>query len=294
MRCRLIRNEKELMMRLKNGILTVGGIDFKVEGISASYNVNREILDVLEEILAVARATHRNLWSNDEVKESLIGVKNELQRQGNPFRNLPWALSKRVDDLAPYWDINFEELSHDLLIEDEEIPWDEDEEPAAEPPSTEEIREKISDLLITPRQAVPFTSISRHILDNQEEGCWVEQNPRLLGTYADSFDRCLIIGLPTRFYAEWAWFNNGYGGLDEDELEVLVEFLALMMGISRHWGPLTVGKVEEEVSQMAMIAWQDLADRWHEGPVGALVEDYLRGGPTRKAASQAARMPHRM
>jgi hypothetical protein len=282
------------MMRLKNGILTVGGIEFKVEGASASDKVNRQILDVLEEVLAVARADYRCLWSKDEVKESLIGVYNELQRQGNPFRSLAWELSRHTEELSPYWSLHLEYLSHDLLLEDEGIPWDEDEEPATERPGTEEIREKISGLLITPRQAVPFASISHHILSNQEEGCWVEQNPRLLGTYADSFDRCLIIGLPAQKYSEFAWFNNGYGGLDEDELEVLVEFLALMMSISRHWGPLTVGKIEEEVSQMAMIAWKDLADRWHEGPVGALVEDYLRGGPVYKAASQAARIPHRI
>jgi hypothetical protein len=281
-------------MRLKNGILTVGGIDFKVEGASSSKNVNGQIIDVLEEIIATARAAHRNLWSKAEVRESLIEVYGELQRQGNPFRSLAWDLSRRTEELAPYWSLHLEGLTHDLITEDDEIPWDEDEEPATERPGTEEIREKISDLLITPRQAVPFASISRHILSSQEEGCWVEQNPHLLGVYADSFDRCLVVGLPSRDYAEWAWFNEGYGGLDEDELEVLCEFLALMMVISRHWGPLTVGKIEEEVSQMAMIAWKDLADRWHEGPVGALVEDYLRGGPVYKAASQAARIPHRI
>jgi hypothetical protein len=294
MRCRLIRKEKELRMKLKNGVLTVGGIEFKVEGASASDKVNRQILDVLEEVLATARAAHRNLWSKTEVREALIGAYADLVREANPFRNLPWALSRRADELAPYWSLHLEGLTHDLITEDDEIPWDEDEEPATERPSTEEIREKIYDLIIAPRQAVPFASISRHILENQEEGCWVEQNPRLLGTYADSLDRCLIIGLPAQKYSEFAWFNNGYGGLDEDELEVLVEFLALMMSISRHWGPLTVGKIEEEVSQMAMIAWKDLADRWHEGPVGALVEDYLRGGPVYKAASQAARIPHRI
>jgi hypothetical protein len=294
MRCRLIRKEKETMMRLKNGILTVGGIDFKVEGASSSKNVNRQIIDVLEEIIATARAAHRCLWSKAEVKESLIEVYNELQRQGNPFRSLAWDLSRYAEELSPYWSLHLEGLTHDLKGDD--IPWyvGDDEEEAAERPGTEEIREKISDLIIAPRQGVPFASISRHILSNQEEGCWVEQGPHLLGTYADSFDRCLVVGLPTRDHAEWAWFNNGYGGLDEDELEVLVEFLALMMATSRHWGPLTVGKIEEEVSQMAMIAWKDLAERWHEGPVGALVEDYLRGGPVRKAASQAARIPHRI
>jgi hypothetical protein len=294
MRYRLIQKEKEIMMRLKNGILTVGGIEFKVEGVSVSDNVNGQILDTLDEILSVARAAHRNLWSKAEVREALIGAYADLVREANPFRNLPWALSRRADELAPYWSLHLEGLTHDLLTEDDEIPWDDDEEPATERPGTEEIREKISDLLIAPRQAVPFASISHHILSNQEEGCWVEQGPHLLGTYADSFDRCLVVGLPTRDHAEWAWFNNGYGGLDEDELEVLVEFLALMMAASRHWGPLTVGKIEEEVSQMAMIAWKDLAERWHEGPVGALVEDYLRGGPVRKAASQAARIPHRI
>jgi hypothetical protein len=294
MRYRLIRKEKETMMRLKNGILTVGGIEFKVEGVSVSDNVNGQIIDALEEIIATARAAHRNLWSKAEVKESLIEVYGELQRQGNPFRSLAWDLSRWADELAPYWSLHLEGLSHDLKGDD--IPWyvGDDEEEAAERPGTEEIREKISDLLITPRQAVPFASISHHILSNQEEGCWVEQNPRLLGTYADSFDRCIIIGLPAQKNSEFAWFNNGYGGLDEDELEVLVEFLALMMSISRHWGPLTVGKIEEEVSQMAMIAWKDLADRWHEGPVGALIEDYLRGGPVYRAASMAARIPHRI
>jgi hypothetical protein len=169
-----------------------------------------------------------------------------------------------------------------------------DEEEAAERPGTEEIREKISDLIIAPRQGVPFASISRHILEKQEEGDWVEQNPHLLGTYADSLDRCLIVGLPTQKYSEWAWFNNGYGGLDEDELEVLCEFLALVMAVSRHWGPLTVGKMNDEVDQMSMIALRDLADRWHEGPVGALAEDYMRGGPVYKAANNAARIPHRI
>jgi hypothetical protein len=294
MRYRLIRKEKETMMRLKNGILTVGGIDFKVEGVSIRENVNGQILDALEEIIATARAAHRNLWSKAEVKESLIEVYGELLRQGNPFCSLAWDLSRWTDRLSPYWSLHLEGLTHDLLTEEDEIPWDEDEEPATERPGTDEVREKISDLLITPRQAVPFASISHHILSNQEEGCWVEQNPRLLGTYADSFDRCLVVGLPAQKYSEFAWFNNGYGGLDEDELEVLVEFLALMMGISRHWGPLTVGKMDDEIDQMAMIAWKDLADRWHEGPVGALVEDYLRGGPVYKAANNAARIPHRI
>jgi hypothetical protein len=294
MRCRLIRNEKELMMRLKNGILTVGGIDFKVEGVSISDNVNGQIIDTLEEIIATARAAHRNLWSKAEVRESLIGVKNELQRRGNPFRNLPWALSQRVDDLAPYWSLHLEGLTHDLKGDD--IPWyvGNDEEETTERPSTDEVRGKISDLIITPRQAVPFASISRHVLENQEEGHWVEQPPHLLGIYTDSFDRCLVIGLPSQKCGEFAWFNNGYGGLDEDELEVLCEFLALMMSISRHWGPLTDGKIEEEVDHMAMIAWKDLAARWHESPVGVLVEHYLRGGPVYKAASQAARIPHRI
>jgi hypothetical protein len=294
MRYRLIRKEKETMMRLKNGILTVGGIDFKVEAVSVSNNVNGQILDVLNEILATARAVHRGWWSKDEVKEILIEVYDKLQRQGNPFRNLPWALSRRVDDLAPYWSLELEDLTHDLITEDDEIPWDEDEETAVGPPSTDEVQEKISDLLITPRQAVPFASISRHVLENQEEGHWVEQPPHLLGVYADSFDGCLIVGLPSQKYSDFAWFSNWYGCTDEDGPEVLCEFLALMMGISRHWGPLTDRKTEEEVSQMAMIAWKDLAERWHEGPVGALVEDYLRGGPVRKAASQAVRIPHRI
>jgi hypothetical protein len=285
---------KGVRMKLKNGILTVGGIEFKVEGVSVSDNVNQQIIDALEEILATARAAHRNLWSKDEVRQSLIEVYSELVREANPFRNLPWALSRRTEELAPYWSLNLEGLTHDLYLEDDGIPWDEDEEPAAGPPSTDEVREKISDLIITPRNDVPFISISQHILRNQEEGMWIEQNPYILGTYADSFDRCLVVGLPTRFYAEWAWFNSGYGGLDEDELEVLVEFLALMMAISRQWGRITAGKIEEEVSQMAMIGWQDLAERWHEGPVGALVEDFLRGGAVRKAASQAARIPHRV
>jgi hypothetical protein len=252
------------------------------------------MLDALEEILSVARATHRKLWSEEEVREALLEEYMELSQQGNLFCGLLRDLSLWADELTPYWSLHLEGLTHDLVIDDDEIPWDEDEETAAERPSTDEVREKISDLLITPRKDVPLISISRHILSNQEEGCWIEQNPHLLGFYADSFDRCLVIGLPTRDHAEWAWFNNGYGGLDEDELEVLCEFLALMMSISRHWGPLTVGKTEEEVSQMAMIAWKDLADRWHEGPVGALVEDYLRGGPVCKAASQAARIPHRI
>jgi hypothetical protein len=293
MRCRLIRNEKELMMRLKNGILAVGGIELKVEGVSVSDNVNKQIFDVLEEILFIARTTYRKMWSREQTREALRNSYGELLRQGNPFCSLAWDLSRWTDRLAPYWRENLEELSHDL-VNDDEIPWYVGDEEATDPPSTDEVREKISDLLITPRQAVPFASISRHILLNQEEGVWTQQNPHLLGVYTDSFDRCLVIGLPTCSRTEWAWFNNGYGGLDEDELEVLCEFLALMMSISRHWGPLTVGKIEEEVSQMAMIAWKDLADRWHEGPVGALVEDYLRGGPTRKAASQAARIPHRI
>jgi hypothetical protein len=282
------------MMRLKNGILTVGGIELKVEGVSVSDNVNKQIFDVLEEILFIARATYRKMWSRERTRDALRNSYGELLRQGNPFCSLAWDISRWADKLAPYWSLHLEGLTHDLKGDD--IPWyvGDDEEEATERPSADEVREKISDLIITPRQAVPFASISHHILSNQEEGCWVEQNPRLLGAYADSFDRCLIIGLPAQKYSEFAWFNNGYGGLDEDELEVLVEFLALMMSISRHWGPLTVGKIEEEVSQMAMIAWKDLADRWHEGPVGALVEDYLRGGPTRKAASQAARIPHRV
>jgi hypothetical protein len=294
MRYRLIRKEKETMMRLKNGILTVGGIEFKVEGVSVSDNVNGQILDTLDEILSVARAAHRNLWSKAEVRESLIEVYGKLQRQGNPFRSLAWDLSRRTDELAPYWSLHLEGLTHDLVIEDDPPPWYVGDEEVAERPGTEEVREKISDLIIAPRQGVPFASISRHILENQEEGCWTEQSPRLLGVYVDSFDRCLIVGLPTRDHAEWAWFNNGYGGLDEDELEVLCEFLALMMATSRHWGPLTVGKMNDEIDQMAMIAWKDLADRWHEGPVGVLIEDYLRGGPVYKAASMAARIPHRI
>jgi hypothetical protein len=115
-----------------------------------------------------------------------------------------------------------------------------------------------------------------------------------LGVYADSFDGCLIVGLPSQKYSDFAWFSNWYGCTDEDGPEVLCEFLALMMAASRHWGPLTVGKMNDEVDQMAMIAWKDLADRWHEGPVGALVEDYLRGGPVYKAANNAARIPHRI
>jgi hypothetical protein len=294
MRCRLIRKEKETMMRLKNGILTVGGIDFKVEGASSSKNVNRQIIDVLEKIIATARAAHRNLWSKAEVKEALIGAYADLVREANPFRNLPWALSRRADELAPYWSLHLEVLTHDLITEDDEIPWDEDEEPATERPGAGEIQEKISGLIIAPRKNVPFISISRHILEKQEEGEWVEQNPRLLGTYADSLDGCIVVGLPTPKYSEWVWFNNGYGGLDEDELEVLTEFLALVMATSRHWGPLTVGKMNDETDQMAMIAWRDLAARWHEGPVGALIEDYLRGGPVYKAANNAARIPHRI
>jgi hypothetical protein len=294
MRCRLIRNEKELMMRLKNGILAVGGIEFKVEGVSVSDNVNKQIFDVLEEILFIARTTYKKMWSREQTREALRNSYGELLRQGNPFCSLAWDLSRWTDGLAPYWRENLEGLTHDLKGDD--IPWyvGDDEEETTERPGADEIREKISDLLIIPRGDVPLISISRHILSSQEEGCWVEQNPHLLGTYAGSFDRCLVIGLPTQRYSEFAWFDSGYGCIDEDELEVLNEFLALMMAISRHWGPLSVGKMEEEVSQMAMIAWQDLADRWHEGPVGALVEDYLRGGPTRKAASQAARIPHRI
>jgi hypothetical protein len=280
-------------MKLKNGILTVGGIEFKVEGVSVSNNVNRQIIDALEEILATARAAHRNLWSKEEVREALIGAYADLVREANPFRNLPWALSRRADELAPYWSLYPEGLTHDLKGDD--IPWyvGDDEEKAAEPPSEDEIRERISDLIIIPRGDVPLISISRHVLSNQEEGCWAEQNPHLLGTYADSFDRCLIVGLPTQKYSEFAWFNSGYGGLDEDELEVLVEFLALVMAIARQWGPLSVANIREEEDRIAMIAWKDLADRWHEGPLGALVEDYLRGGAVRKAASQAARIPHR-
>jgi hypothetical protein len=294
MRCRLIRKEKETMMRLKNGILTLGGVEFELRAMPVNGGTDKHIIDVLEEVLFVARAAHRNLWSKDEVYEALMGAYEEMLKQENRFRILLLDLSRRAGELAPYWSLHLEGLTHDLKGDD--IPWyvGDDEEEATERPGTDEVREKISDLLITPRQAVPFASISHHILSNQEEGCWVEQNPRLLGVYADSFDRCLIIGLPAQKYSEFAWFNNGYGGLDEDELEVLVEFLALMMATSRHWGPLTVGKIEEEVSQMAMIAWKDLAERWHEGPVGALVEDYLRGGPVYKAASQAARIPHRI
>jgi hypothetical protein len=281
-------------MKLNNGILTVGGIDFKVEGASSSKKVNGQIIDVLDEIIATARATYRCLWSKDEVKESLIGVYNELQRQGNPFRSLAWELSRHTEELSPYWSLHLEGLTHDL--EGDDIPWyvEDDEEEATEPPSEDKIREKISDLIIIPRGDVPLISISKHILENQEEGKWIEQNPHLLGTYADSFDRCLVVGLPTRFYAEWAWFNSGYGGSDKDELEVLVEFLALMMAISRQWGPLSVENFREEEDRMAMIAWKDLAERWHEGPVGALIEDYLRGGAVRKAASQAVRIPHRV
>jgi hypothetical protein len=281
-------------MKLNNGILTVGGIEFKVEGVSVSDNVNRQIIDALKEILATARAAHRNLWSKDEVRQSLIGIYGELQRQGNPFRSLAWDLSRHTEELSPYWSLHLEGLTHDLLTEDDEIPWEEDEEPATDPPSADEVREKISDLLITPRNDVPFISISRHILDNQEEGHWKGQYPHLLGTYVDSFDRCLVIGLPTCSRAEWAWFDSDYGCLDEDELEVLSEFLSLVLAISRQWGPLSVGKIEEEAGQIAMIAWKDLVARWHEGPVGALIEDYLRGGAVRKAASQAVRIPHRV
>jgi hypothetical protein len=285
---------KGVKMKLKNGILTVGGIEFKVEGVSSSDNANRKIIDALEEITSKARSAHRNLWSKAEVREHLIEIYGELLRQGNPFCYLAWNLSRWADKLAPYWSLHLEALTHDLLTEDEDIPWDEDEGPATEPPSEEEIREKISDLIITPRQAVPFASISRHILWSQEEGAWVEQNPYLLGTYADSFDRCLIIGIPAQKYSEFAWFNSGYGGLDEDELEVLTEFLALVLAISRQWGPLSAANIREEEDRIAMIAWKDLAARWHEGPVGALVEDYLGGGAVRKAASQAARIPHRV
>jgi hypothetical protein len=281
-------------MKLKNGILTVGGIEFKVEGVSVSYNANRQILDVLEEILATARAAHRNLWSKAEVHNCLLEVYNVLRQQGNPFRVLVWELSCRTEELSPHWSLNLEDLSHDLLLEDDGIPWDEDEGPAAGPPSADEVREKISDLLITPRNNVPFISISRHILDNQEEGHWKGQNPHLLGTYADSFERCLVVGLPTRFYAEWAWFDSDYGCLDEDELEVLCEFLSLVLEISRQWGPLSAANIREEEDRIAMIAWKDLAARWHEGPVGALIENYLRGGPVYKAACRAARIPHRI
>jgi hypothetical protein len=281
-------------MRLKNGILTVAGVEFEVRAMPVVGGTDKHIIDVLEEVLTVARATHRKLWSKDEVYEALMGAYEEMLKQENRFRILLLDLSRRAEELAPYWSLHLEGLTHDLKGDD--IPWyvGDDEEAAAERPGTEEIREKISDLIITPRQAVPFASISRHILKKQEEGDWIEQNPHLLGTYADSFDGCLIIGLPTQKYSEWAWFNNGYGGMDEDELEVLCEFLALMMSISRHWGPLTVGKMNDEVDQMAMIAWRDLAARWHESPVGVLIEHYLRGGPVYKAANQAARIPHRI
>jgi hypothetical protein len=281
-------------MKLRNGILTVGGTGYQTWLISNDNKVHKHMMDALEGILSVARATHRKLWSEAEVREALLEEYWELSQQGNLFCRLLRDLSLWADELAPYWSLHLEGLTHDLVIEDDPPPWYVGDEEAAERPGTDEVREKISDLLITPRQAVPFASISRHILENQEEGCWVEQNPRLLGAYADSFDRCLIIGLPAQKYSEFAWFNNGYGGLDEDELEVLVEFLALMMSISRHWGPLTVGKMDDEIDQMAMIAWRDLAARWHESPVGVLVEHYLRGGPVYKAASQAARIPHRI
>jgi hypothetical protein len=281
-------------MKLNNGILTVAGVEFEVRAMPVVGGTDKHIIDVLEEVLYVARATHRKLWSKDEVYEALMGAYEEMLKQENRFRILLLDLSRRAEELAPHWSLNLEDLSHDLLLEDDEIPWDEDEEPAAGPPSADEVREKISDLLITPRNDVPFISISHHILRNQEEGVWVEQNPYLLGTYADSFDRCLIIGIPAQKYSEFAWFNSGYGGLDEDELEVLTEFLALVLAISRQWGPLSAANIREEEDRIAMIAWKDLAARWHEGPVGALVEDYLGGGAVRKAASQAARIPHRV
>jgi hypothetical protein len=281
-------------MKLRNGILTVGGTGYQTWLISKDKNVHKHMLDALEVILSTARATYRKMWSKEEVREALLEEYWALLQQGNLFCGLPRDLSLWADELASYWSLHLEGLTHDLVIDDDEIPWYVEDEEASERPKTEEIREKISDLIITTRQAVPFASISRHVLENQEEGHWFEQPPHLLGVYTDSFDRCLVIGLPSQKYGEFAWFNNGYGGLDEDELEVLCEFLALMMSISRHWGPLTDGKIEEEVDQMAMIAWKDLAARWHESPVGVLVEHYLRGGPTRKAASQAARIPHRV
>jgi hypothetical protein len=281
-------------MKLKNGILTVAGVEFEVRAMPVVGGTEKHIIDVLEEVLYVARATHRKLWSKDEVYEALMGAYEEMLKQENRFRILLLDLSRRAEELAPYWSLHLEGLAHDL--EGDDIPWyvEDDEEETTEPPSEDEIREKISDLTITPHQAVPFASISRHILLNQEEGMWNQQNPHLLGVYTDSFDGCLIVGLPTCSRAEWAWFNNWFGCIDEDGPEVLCEFLALMMAISRQWGPLSVENLREEEDRMAMIAWKDLAARWHEGPVGALIEDYLCGGPVYKAASQAARIPHRI
>jgi hypothetical protein len=285
---------KGVDMKLNNGVLTVAGVEFEVRAMPGGGGTDKHILDVLYEVLAVGRAAHRNLWSKNEVYEALMGAYDEMLKQENRFRILLLDLSRRAEELAPYWSLHLEGLTHDLLTEDEEIPWDEDEEPAAGPPSEDKIREKISDLIIIPRGDVPLISISRHVMSNQEEGRWKGQYPHLLGTYVDNFDRCLVVGLPTCSRAEWAWFDSDYGCLDEDELEVLTEFLALVLAISRQWGPLSAANIREEEDRIAMIAWKDLVARWHEGPVGALVEDYLGGGAVRKAASQAARIPHRI
>lgn len=279
-------------MELRNGILNVGGISLETGLISENESVKGHLIDALEEATIVARAVHAKLWSRKETRELLRDTYRNLRNEGNLFAHLLWDLSLRADNLAPHWWRNLEVLKHDLTPADddeEEIPWDDDQ--AAEPPDKEEIAEKISGLLVEPRHAVPFASISNHITSRQEEGVWVEQYPRLLGTYVDSHDKRLIIGLSYQETSEFAWWESSYGSLDEDELEVLCEFLSLMINISRHWGPLPF-LPQEEIDAMALIALRDLARRWHEGPVGALAEDYLREGPSWEAAMRAARIPH--
>lgn len=281
-------------MKLRDGILEVGGVRLST-GLTLSDNdaIRSHMLDALEAILIVARGVHAKLWSRLETRELLRTAYRDLRNQGNLFSHLLWELGLRAGDLAPHWWLYLEKLDHDIPGTDDEIPWDdEDGEEATAPPTTEEIREKISDLLITPRKDVLSESVSRHIIDNQEPGAWVAQRPCLTGIYADSLDGQLVIGLPHRELSEFSWWESLYGSLDEDELEVLCEFLSLMLRISRHWGPLPV-RPNDDIDQMALIALRDLAERWDEGPVGALAEDYLRGGVIQKAASHVARLPHR-
>lgn len=277
-------------MELKNGVLCVGGISLETGLISENESLKGHLVDALEEATIVARAVHAKIWSRKETRESLRDAYGNLKRQGNLFAHLLWGLSLHADDLAPYWWRNLETLEHDLAPEgvedDDEIPWDDQ----AETPGSKGIWGKISDILKA-REDVPFASISSHTIRSQEEGVWVEQQLPLLGTYTDSFDGRLVVGLPYQETSEFAWWESSYGSLDEDELEVLCEFLSLVVNISRQWGPLPFIS-QEEIDEMALIALRDLAGRWHEGPVGALVEDYLHEGPTWWAAMRAARIPH--
>lgn len=276
-------------MKLRNGILDVGGTRLETGLIGGGKAGQAHMIDVLEAIMIIARGVHAKLWSKKETRELLETAYRDLRNQENLYSLLLWDLSRRAEDLAPYWWMNLETLDHDLDPEEEDDtpPWGDEEDDDA--PSTGGDCH-ISGLLVAPRKASIFNSISRHIL-GQEEGTWYESDCPLDGIYVDNFDRCLVVGVAHRESSEFAWWESQFGSLDEAELDALYEFLSLLLSISRRWGPLQF-LAQDEVDTMSTISWKYMAPQWREGPIGALVEDYLRKGPIWRAAMRVARIPH--